>query len=336
MVDAGYYDRGPDGAVHCRLCRFHCVIADGGRGACHVRENRDGRLYSLVYGRVIARQVDPIEKKPLFHVRPGLATFSIATAGCNFRCRHCQNFAIAQVGPRDEIRGIGATPDQVVQAARESGCGAIAYTYTEPTIYFEFARDTARLAAAAGLLNLFVTNGYIEQAPLADIAPVLHAANIDLKGFSDRFYREVVGARLADVLETIVDYRRQGVWLEITTLVIPGLNDSDEELGGIAAFMVEHLGRETPWHVSRFHPTHRLTDRPPTPVETVQRAAAIGRAAGLKHVYIGNSTGTGSEDTTCPDCSGLLIQRTGYRIVSNRLSDRGGCPDCGRSIPGIW
>ena len=334
MKEALFYEREGNLQVRCRLCRFNCLIGDGARGVCAVRENRGGTLYSLVYGKVCAEHVDPIEKKPLFHVMPGSRTYSIATVGCNFRCRHCQNYSISQVTSHGVIRGVHRSPQEVVSQALASGCSSIAYTYTEPTIFFEFAYDTARLAKEAGLNNIFVTNGYIGKEPLALIAPYLHAANIDLKGFSERFYGDVVHARLSEVLESILEYRRQGVWIELTTLLIPGLNDSDEELQGIASFIATNLGIDTPWHVSRFHPTYQLQDRPRTPVATLRRAGEIGREAGLRYVYEGNVPGEGGENSYCPSCSTLLIQRYGYVIRMNRIRN-GACPACDTEIAGI-
>lgn len=334
MKEALFYERESNRRVRCGLCRFRCLIGDGRRGICGVRENRDGTLYSLVYGKLCAEHVDPIEKKPLFHVMPGSRSFSIAAVGCNFHCRHCQNYSISQVGPEEPIRGVERTPQQIVQRAVASGCRSISYTYTEPTMLFEFALDTARLASQAGLANVFVTNGYISREPLAMIAPCLDAANIDLKGFSEKFYHDIVHARLSEVLDSIIEYKKQGIWIEITTLIIPDLNDSDGDLEGIASFIVNNLGKETPWHVSQFHPTFQLTDRPRTPLDTLRRASAIGRAAGLAYVYEGNVPGENGENSRCPSCSALLVERFGFAVSSNRIRN-GACPDCGASIAGI-
>jgi pyruvate formate lyase activating enzyme len=335
MKEALFYRKESDNKVRCSLCRHNCLIGDGKPGICAVRENRGGVLYSLVYGKVIAEHADPIEKKPLFHVLPGSRTFSIATTGCNFHCRHCQNYAISQVDKSGAIPGRYRSPADIVQSAVDSDCSSIAYTYTEPTIFYEFALDTARLAGEKGLQNIFVSNGYIGKEPLAQIAPLLTAANIDLKGFSEKFYREIVGAKLSEVLDCISDYQRLGIWLEITTLIIPGLNDSDAELESIAAFIVQHLGKETPWHVSQFYPTYLLTDRPPTAVATVLRAAEIGRAAGLAYVYVGNIPTRNGEDTGCPGCGATVIARSGYRVTTDRLLS-GCCPDCGTKLAGVW
>ncbi|NVN91606.1 MAG: AmmeMemoRadiSam system radical SAM enzyme [Desulfuromonadales bacterium] len=334
MKEAMFYTRESDDRVRCGLCRFHCLIAEGSRGICAVRENRNGTLYSLVYGKLCAEHVDPIEKKPLFHVMPGSKSFSIATVGCNFRCRHCQNYSISQVPHNAHIAGEDQTPDMVVKNALANQCRSISYTYTEPTMFFEFAYDTARLAREAGLANIFVTNGYISSEALATIAPWLDAANIDLKGFSEDFYRDVVHARLSEVLDSIIEYRRQGIWIELTTLIIPGLNDSERELQGIASFIVDNLGADTPWHVSQFYPTFQMTDRPRTPPETLRRAVDIGLTAGLHYVYEGNVPGRGGENTLCPECSALLIERYGYVIIANRTSD-GACPECGAVVAGV-
>lgn len=334
MKEAMFYEQLPDNRVRCGLCRFRCLIADGDRGHCGVRENQDGILYSLVYGKLCAENVDPIEKKPLFHFQPGSRSYSIATVGCNFRCRHCQNYDISQIEKEAPIRGLARTPAEVVKKAVAHGCASIAYTYTEPTIFFEFAYDTARLAHEAGLKNIFVTNGYITPEALATIAPYLDAANIDLKGFSENFYRDIVQARLAEVLDSIIAYRKSGIWVELTTLIIPGLNDDEKELQELASFIVANLGVDTPWHVSQFYPTYKLTDRPRTPLATLRRAREIGRAAGLRYVYEGNVPGEGGENTWCSSCAALLIERYGFVIGTNRIRN-GVCPDCGTAIAGI-
>ncbi|PKN11434.1 MAG: AmmeMemoRadiSam system radical SAM enzyme [Deltaproteobacteria bacterium HGW-Deltaproteobacteria-4] len=334
MQEAMFYEEREDNRVRCGLCRFRCLIADGARGHCGVRENQDGILYSLVYGKLCAENVDPIEKKPLFHFQPGSRSYSIATVGCNFRCRHCQNYEISQVEKETPIRGMARTPSEVVKKAMAHGCASIAYTYTEPTIFFEFAYDTARIAHEAGLKNIFVTNGYITPEALATIAPWLDAANIDLKGFSENFYRDIVHARLSEVLDSIIEYRKQGIWIELTTLIIPGLNDDEKELQELASFIVANLGVDTPWHVSQFYPTYKLMDRPRTPLATLRRAREIGRAAGLRYVYEGNVPGEGGENTWCPSCAALLIERYGFAIGTNRIRN-GVCPGCGTAIAGI-
>ncbi|PLX81826.1 MAG: AmmeMemoRadiSam system radical SAM enzyme [Desulfuromonas sp.] len=321
--------------VRCSLCRFRCLIADGHRGVCGVRENRKGVLYTLVYGRSIAENADPIEKKPLFHYYPGSRSFSVATVGCNFRCLHCQNYEISQ-WPRErkDIPGRELPPEQIVREAKAAGCRTIAYTYTEPTVFYEYAYDTAVLARQEGIDNVFVTNGYTSPEALERIAPHLGAANVDLKGFSDRFYREVAGATLEGVLDTLRVYRRLGIWLEVTTLVIPGHNDDEEQLAGIADFIAGELGPEVPWHVTAFYPTYKMLDSPRTPVATLRRARQIGLDAGLKYVYEGNVPGEGGENTFCPACKELVIERSGYRLGAVRIEE-GQCASCGETLDGV-
>jgi pyruvate formate lyase activating enzyme len=324
-----------DGKVLCSLCSHRCLISDGKRGLCAVRENRGGTLYSLVYDKVISQNIDPIEKKPLFHFQPGSLSYSIATPGCNFRCRHCQNADISQL-PRDRggmILGEEVSPSEIVDAALKYRCASISYTYTEPTIYFELAYETARLAVEAGLKNVFVTNGYTTPEALKVIQPYLHAANIDLKGYTDEFYKKICGARLQPVLDSIRLYKELGIWIEITTLVIPGHNDSDKDLTGIAQF-VKSVGEDVPWHVSRFYPTYKLTDQPITPAGTLKRARQIGLDAGLRYVYEGNIPGEG-EDTFCPGCKKTLVKRIGFSVRENRVKE-GKCGYCGTIISGIW
>ncbi len=336
-MEALLYEKLDAGRVRCRLCRHGCVIADGNRGLCGVRENRQGVLHSLVYGRLIARHIDPIEKKPLYHFLPGSLSYSIATVGCNFRCRFCQNADIAQL-PTDHggaILGDECSAEEVVRAAAQAGCRSISYTYTEPTVFFEFALETARLARAAGMRNVFVTNGYMTREALELIRPFLDAANVDLKAFSAKYYQTLCGAKLEGVRQSLRDMRAMGVFVEVTTLVVPGLNDGAEELRQLAEFLVADLGADTPWHVSRFHPTYRLTDRPPTPVATLRAARAIGLAAGLKHVYTGNVPGDPGENTFCPGCGRTVIARRGFRVADSRLK-QGRCAECGETIAGVW
>jgi pyruvate formate lyase activating enzyme len=335
MHEAMFYSPLADDQVQCHLCHQQCKIAAGGRGICKVRENRSGRLYSLVFGRSVATNIDPIEKKPLFHLLPGSKSFSVATVGCNFRCRHCQNWQIAQYPQLNpgEIPGQQLAPKEIVRQAHAAGCASIAYTYTEPTIYYEYAFETARQANAVGIKNVFVTNGYTSADALREIAPYLDAANVDLKSFSDDFYRQVCGARLQPVLDNIRFYRELGIWIEITTLIIPGYNDSPAELQRIAEFICS-VGPEIPWHVSAFYPTHKLLDAPRTSAETLRRARQIGLQAGLRHVYQGNIPGEGGENSYCHRCQQLLIERYGYAIKKNLL--QAGCCSCGEPLAGIW
>ncbi len=326
-----------DDKVRCNLCSHRCVIKEGRRGICQVRQNEAGVLKTLVYGRLIARHIDPIEKKPLFHFLPGTLSYSVATVGCNFRCRFCQNADIAQM-PIDHngtIMGDSYSPAQVVAAAASGGCRSISYTYTEPTVFFEFARDTAELAHKKGLGNVFVTNGYMSAEAIEMISPHLDAANVDLKAFRDKYYQDLCGAKLAPVQQTLKLMKSAGIFVEVTTLIIPGLNDDPVELGDLAAFIVDELGPETPWHISRFHPTYRLTDRPPTPVKTLARAREIGLQAGLRYVYTGNVPGDDGENTFCYSCGQKVIQRWGFQVEAIHLKD-GTCTHCGAKIDGVW
>ncbi len=336
MHEAMFWEKGDGDSVHCGLCRFRCHIAEGKRGICGVRENHGGTLYTLVYGKSIAANIDPIEKKPLFHYRPGSLSYSISTVGCNFRCLHCQNYDISQWphGHRD-IPGTDLSPAEVVRLAQKAGCRSISYTYTEPTIFFEYAYDTAVLAHEVGIGNVFVTNGYTTAEPLERIAPYLDAANVDLKGFSEKFYREVTGATLKGVLETLKVYRRLGIWIEVTTLVIPGHNDSDDDLQGIARFIAGELGPAVPWHVTAFYPTYKMIEPPRTSAATLQRARQIGFDAGLRYVYEGNIPGEGGENTFCYQCGKTLIGRYGFRLDCLEI-ETGRCPSCQATIDGLW
>jgi len=334
MKEAMFYQKKTHNDVHCSLCYHRCTIKEGQKGICGVRENRAGTLYSLVYGKSISENVDPIEKKPLFHFFPGSQSLSIATAGCNFKCLHCQNSTISQM-PRDQkyVAGNELPPSKIVSLAKEYNCKSISYTYTEPTIYFEYAFETAKLSKEAGLANAFVTNGYITPEALKTIHPYLDGANIDLKSFSDEFYRKVCGAKLQPVLDSIALYHQLGIWVEITTLIIPGYNDSDKELSDIAKF-IKNIDEKIPWHITAFYPTYRLTDPPPTSIDSLRKAREIGLAEGLRYVYEGNIPGKGSENTFCYNCDKALIQRLGFRIIENRVKD-GKCPECHSLIDGI-
>jgi pyruvate formate lyase activating enzyme len=348
-----FYEEEADGRVRCTLCPHECRIAPGHRGACGVRINRGGALVTLVGDRVIAQEVDPIEKKPLFHFLPGSTAYSIATVGCNLRCTFCQNWEMSQgpkrsereapafaclpVGraPEDTIPGLPTTPAALVHRAVARRCASVAYTYTEPTVFFELALDTAAAAKAAGLKNVFVTNGFTAPAAIRMVAPYLDAANVDLKSFRDAFYARVCGGRLAPVLDAIRLYRELGVWIELTTLVIPGLNDSEAELRDLAAFIVRELGPGVPWHVSRFYPAFKMSTGENTPLETLLRAALIGHEAGLEHVYLGNAPEASGEETRCAGCGTLVIRRAGLTLIENRLQG-GACPACRRPVAGVW
>lgn len=327
--EAMFYQKLEANKVQCSLCEHRCKILPDKRGICRVRENKEGVLYSLNYRKLVAANIDPIEKKPLFHFYPGSQSYSIAAIGCNFRCLHCQNWSISQI-KGDAIEGKEIPPDKVVQNALDSNCLSISYTYTEPTIYFETALEISCIAREKGLKNVFVTNGYITSEALNYLAPYLDAASIDLKAMSESFYNKVCGARLKPVLERIKQYYELGIWVEITTLIIPGYNDDEDELKKVARYIVD-IDKDIPWHVSAFYPTYQLTDAPSTPVSALQRAYQIGKEAGLHYVYQGN-VGQG-ENTDCPSCGKTVIQRS-YFATKNRLKGNK-CPYCEEHIQGI-
>ncbi len=336
MKEALLYKKQTDGRVTCLLCSHICLIEKSQRGLCGVRENRDGVLHSLVYGKVVAENVDPIEKKPLFHFLPGSRTFSIATVGCNFTCLHCQNSSISQACDfsSDSVPGKNRTPGYVIESAVTANCKSISYTYVEPTIFFEFAYDCMKLAKNEGLKNCFVSNGYMSKQATELLVPVLDAINIDLKSFSDEFYKEVCGAKLQPVLDSIRRMHAAGVWVEVTTLLIPGRNDSEEELNRIADFLIS-IDSAIPWHVTGFYPTYKLTNCPATSLESLERAREIGLQKGLQHVYAGNRPGSGGENSSCSSCKAEVILRHGFSIRKNRLIE-GRCSSCKAPIAGIW
>lgn len=324
-----------DGRLRCRLCPHQCAVAPGEAGVCRTRHNVGGRLLVSTYGRLLAAADDPIEKKPLFHYRPGSRTFSIASAGCNLVCPFCQNHGISQSAScalDDEPRGRVWEPAEVVRAAEASGCRSVAFTYSEPVLQFEFARDVAAAAEPTGLELVFVSNGQINERPARDLAGLIAAINIDLKTFDRAAYRDVLGGSRRAALRTIELMVLAGVWVEVTTLVIPGFNDADAELREIAAWLVG-VGPEIPWHVTRFHPDHYWSDRRFTPVETIARAREIGLSEGLVHVYTGNLPGDEGEKTLCPGCGSVAIDRRGYRVLATRTA-AGRCAVCDRPIAG--
>ena len=331
------WDALADGQVQCRLCNFGCRIGPGKRGHCLVRQNIQGKLYSLNYHAVCSVNVDPIEKKPLFHFHPGSLSLSYAAVGCNFRCEFCQNWQISQQSHLGEqISGQDYSPGELVEAALKNNCASISHTYTEPTVYFELAYETAKLAHEKGLANVFVSNGYMSKEAIDKIEPYLDAINVDLKSFSDDFYRQRTSARLQGVLDTLRYIAKEtDIWLEVTTLVIPQANDSVGELTRLAQFIADELGTEVPWHVSRFHPDYQATDLPATPVEKVHQARKIGQDAGLRYVYCGNIPSDASESTYCHNCQKVLIARDYYTIKANHLRN-GQCPDCKEPLPGKW
>ncbi len=335
MTEARLWESAPGGKVKCSLCSFRCVISEGKRGICGVRENTGGVLNSLNYGRVVARGMDPIEKKPLFHFLPGTESYSIATVGCNFRCLHCQNSDISQM-PKDLkiITGEHIKADSIVAEADALFARSIAYTYTEPTIFYEFAYDCMELAVKKGLKNIFVTNGYMTEECLGTLKGLLHAANVDVKSFNDKTYKKVCGARLEPVLKSVERMRDMGIWVEVTTLIIPTINDSEEELREIAKW-VASIDPGMPWHVSAFYPAYKMMDLPPTDPKTVERAREIGLSEGLRYVYTGNIRHGSGENTVCHSCDELLIERSGYAILANNIENRA-CPKCKSPTNGVW
>ncbi|WP_446010188.1 AmmeMemoRadiSam system radical SAM enzyme [Candidatus Electrothrix sp.] len=336
MQEASLYTQEEERRISCALCHHHCQINPGKRGRCGVRENRDGRLYSLVYGRLIAEHVDPVEKKPFYHFLPTSRSYSIATVGCNFSCLHCQNHQISQYPHthQGKITGSMRTPKEVVQAAEQAGCQSISYTYVEPSIFYEFARDCMELAHEQGLANLFVSNGYMSRECCQELAPLLDGINIDIKAFSENFYRKICKASLQPVLDTVCLLRESGVWVEMTTLLIPGLNDTPDELTALASF-IHSVDPAIPWHVTGFYPTYKMLDRAPTSADSLRMARQIGLDAGLRFVYQGNASSGDGENTLCPSCHTELITRTGFIVQSNRLQD-GRCPKCQESLEGRW
>ncbi len=333
-VTAAFWDKMDDGRVGCRLCPNQCLISPGKRGDCQVRENQGGELKTLVYGRPCSLNHDPIEKKPLFHYRPGTMAFSLATAGCNFKCRFCQNWEISQFPP-EKVPSRDASPEAIVTMASSADSRSIAFTYSEPVVYYEFVRDICRAARGTGLGRVIISNGYIEREPLEKLLPDLDAVKIDFKSFSEGFYGSVCSGHLQPVLGSIELIKAKGVWLELVVLIIPTLNDNPREIEMMCRWIFQKLGPDVPLHFSRFHPTFKMTDLPPTPVETLEKAREIGLNAGLHYVYAGNVPGHPSENTYCPYDKTLLIERVGFEVVKNAIVN-GACPKCGKKIPGVW
>src|SRR5271157_5041764 len=334
VVEARFYEKMPSRRVRCKLCPRECVIDDRERGYCGVRENRGGTYYSLVYARVCSAHVDPIEKKPLFHFVPGSLAFSIATAGCNVNCKMCQNWEISQARP-EQLTSTFVPPQKLAGLAREAHAVSIAYTYNEPVIFCEYVLDAPDAGRAAGVKSVVVSGGYIQDEPLKEMCRRVDAIKIDLKAYSQKFYREIVNGDLPSVLKTLAAIRKHGVWSEIVYLVIPTLNDSDDELKGLARWVKTELGPEVPLHFTRFHPDYLLKNLPPTPLPTLERAKAICDAEGLEYVYIGNVPGHPAESTWCPKCRRVVVERAGFTVRALHL-DGGKCRFCQQAIPGIW
>jgi pyruvate formate lyase activating enzyme len=332
--EASWYRRLAEGRVECQLCPRGCQVADTERGSCGVRENRRGTYYTLVHGLPCTIHVDPIEKKPFFHLLPGSSALSFATAGCNVECKFCQNWEISQFRP-EQVKSFWLPPEEIAAATRRARAPLACATYSEPVVFWEYVRDTAAACRQWGVRTVVVSNGYIQEQPLREVLPLLAGIKIDLKSFREPFYRDVVRGELKPVLKAIETVRAASVWLELVVLLIPTLNDSDGELRDLARWVRGTLGPDVPLHLTRFHPTYRLTNLPPTPVATLERAVAIARAEGLHFVYLGNVPGHEGENTACPGCGTVLIRRVGFVVRENLLAN-GRCPNCARAIPGVW
>lgn len=337
MKEALFYEKSDNRSVRCYLCCHYCRIAEGKFGFCGVRQNIAGTLYTYVYTKAAASCVDPIEKKPLYHFLPGSTSFSFAAIGCNFRCGFCQNWRISQAAIRTgDFTGDDFAPQKIVDAALKHRCKSISYTYTEPTVFFEYSFDTAKLARKNGLANNFITNGYMSRQALETISPYLSAANVDLKFFKDESYRRICSGALQPVLDIIIRMKEAGIWVEVTTLIIPGENDSEEELRAIAGFLAG-VDKNMPWHISRFHPDYKFISMPESSLwgrDAFKKARDIGYAAGLRYVYIGNIDGLG-EDTLCHNCKKMLIKREGFAVLEYNIS-AGRCGYCDEVIPGVF
>lgn len=334
LHEAAFYQRLEKGRVLCQLCPRECIVMEGGRGYCRVRENRQGQYYSLVYGRPCTAHLDPIEKKPFFHVYPGSRSYSIATVGCNLSCKFCQNWDISQAKPED-VSVSYRPPDDIASAAKLAQAKTIAYTYNEPVVFYEYMADCARAGRELGIPSVMVSSGFIASAPLKALVPLLQAIKIDFKAYTQEFYRDVCGAMLQPVLDNLKTLAGSGVWYEIVMLVIPTLNDSADEIQRMSAWIVKELGPDVPLHFSRYHPMYKMKNIPPTPLKTLQRARAIATQEGCHFVYIGNVPGEEAQNTICPSCRAVLIERYGYRVLKNTIV-KGRCQACDRLIPGIW
>lgn len=334
VVPARHYKKLQEGRIECELCPNRCRVADLERGTCGVRENRGGTYYTLVHSRAVSANNDPIEKKPLFHFLPGTTAFSIAAPGCNMECKFCQNWQISQYRP-EQLQAMKLPPARVHELAKQLGARSIAYTYTEPTVYYEYMFDTASLGKQTGVRSVAISSGFIEPVPLQELLPRLDAIKIDLKSFRQSFYDQYTHGQLRSVLQSLDTIRASGKWLEIVVLIIPTLNDGEAEIREMVRWIKDHLGAETPVHFTRFHPTYRLRNLPRTPVSTLERCREIATAEGLCFVYLGNVPGHAAENTYCPNCRTVLIRRVGMGVESNRI-DKGHCPSCKRAIPGVW
>jgi len=334
IVEAQFYEKLPNRRTRCKLCPRECVIDDRERGYCGARENRGGTYYTLVHSRVCAAHVDPIEKKPFFHFYPGTMAFSVATAGCNVNCKMCQNWDISQSRP-EQVRATYLPPKDLASLAQQYQCPSIAYTYSEPVVFSEYVMDAARAGHERGIKSAVVSGGFIQQEPLKKLCASVDAIKVDLKGFSEKYYKEVVNGELKPVLEALVTMRKLGMWNEIVYLVVPTLNDSEPEFRGLAQWIKANLGVDVPLHFSRFYPQYLLKNLPPTPQETLERAKAIADAEGLHYVYLGNIPGHPAESTYCPKCRRVVIGRVGFTVTEMHLR-KGKCEYCQQAIAGVW
>ncbi|MFH1837863.1 MAG: AmmeMemoRadiSam system radical SAM enzyme [Candidatus Omnitrophota bacterium] len=334
MREALFYEKAGDGAVKCLLCPNQCFLSDGQRGFCRVREPLDGKLYTLVYELICSAHIDPIEKKPLFHMLPGSKIFSIATAGCNSRCKFCQNWSISQKSP-EETNNKRLSCNDLVLGAVKNNCPSIAYTYNEPMIFYEYVLEASGLAKKSGIKNVMVTGGKINPEPLRRISRVITAANVDLKGFRPEYLKEVCSQDLKDILRTLTIMKEEGVWVEITNLIVPTLNDNMDDIKKMVRWIRDNMGKDTPIHFSRFWPQYKLRSLYPTPIATLKTAREIAMAEGLRYAYVGNVPEERTESTICPGCGKVVIKREGFNILENNVS-KGLCVFCGHSIAGIW
>jgi pyruvate formate lyase activating enzyme len=334
VAEARFYDKLPELKVKCMLCPRECQVANRERGYCGVRENHSGEYKTLVYNRPCTATPDPIEKKPLFHFLPGSAAYSIATAGCNIECKFCQNWQISQFRP-EQVASIYLVPEDIVSLAKQNNCKSIAYTYSEPVIFYEYMYDIAALGKKQGVYSVIVSNGYINEKPMRELCKVLTAVKIDFKAFTEKFYHDTCSGELQPVLKTLDTLADIGIWTELVVLIVPTLNDSEDEIRDMSKWIVAHMGKNVPVHFTRFHPTYKIRNLPSTPVKTLERSREIAMAEGIHYAYVGNIWGHKGENTFCPKCSTIVVERYGYRINAIRLN-HGKCEKCGELIPGLW
>jgi len=334
FYEAKFYEKLENKMVKCNLCPNFCRLHEGAIGNCKARKNINGKLYSIVYGKVSALHIDPVEKKPLYHFFPGTQIYSISTTGCNLKCKFCQNWQISQSYP-EEVETKYLSPEEIIKDIKSKNIKSIAFTYAEPTIFYEYMLDIAKLAKKNGIKTVVISAGYINQEPLKQLLPYIDAYKIDFKGFSDEFYKKLTSGKLQPILETMKTIKKSGVWLEIVNLVIPGYNDSEENIKNLALWIKENLGTDVPLHFTRFHPDYKLKNVPATPTQTLQKARKIAMEIGLKYVYTGNVIDIEGSTTYCPKSKEPGIVRNGFFVIKNNIDEEGKCPD-GSKIPGVW